>query len=638
VQTLAQDGHKPVSQLSILPEAERELVLRGFNATRTDYPQDALIHGLFERHAEERAEAIALEYENLSLSYGELNARANQLARHLVEMGVKPDRRVAIFVPRGLEMVIALLATLKAGGAYVPLDPSYPAERLAHMLQDSAPVVVLTQVALQGQLAFADTVTPRVLLDEQEWPASAWGRLSADNLDAQALGLNASHLAYIIYTSGSTGKPKGVMIEHQNLHNQIHALQVRYGLKPTDRVLQFAALSFDMSVEEIFGALLSGGALVLRTDAWLTDPLQFCALCEKEQISVANFPTQFWQHLAQKQDVQIPLCLRQIMIGGEAVSPAVLRAWWDRPGYRPTLFNAYGPTEVTVNACILECLSSTSVNSIGRPISNTQIYILDRQRQPVPVGVPGELYLGGAGVARGYLNRADLTAERFITDPFSEYPGARLYRTGDLGCWTAEGTIEFLGRNDHQVKIRGFRIELGEIEAQLSRLAGVQEAVVIAREEGSGEKRLIAYVIPEGRQGSGAERLDVADLRAQLAQLLPAYMVPAAFVQLSAMPLTPNGKLDRNALPEPEGDAFAQRQYEAPEGEMEAALAQIWSDLLKVEKVGRQDNFFDLGGHSLLAVTLLERMRQKGLALEVRTLFAHPHLGEFAARVREIEY
>jgi amino acid adenylation domain-containing protein len=614
------DDSQAVDRLSLLSADERHRVLAEWNATDQDYPADRCVHELFEARTERTTGAVAVVFGDRQLSYGDLNTQANRLAHHLRGLGVKPDDRVAICVERSVEMVIGLLAILKAGGAYVPLDPAFPAERLAFMLKDSTPVVLLTDRAGKTVLAGCGVNVPAIDLAE----AHLWAGKPAANLDCASFGLNSRHLAYVIYTSGSTGVPKGVMVEHRGVVNQVAALQKRYALLSDDRILQFSSTTFDMSVEEIFGALVSGASLILRTDAWLIGDT-FWTLCHQWRISVANLPALFWQQLGQGNIDAIPSGLRLVSIGGEAASGTAIAAWFQREGHLPRLFNAYGPTEATVNAAINEITShNLNSNCIGRPISNTRIYILDGHGEPVPVGVAGELYIGGAGVARGYLNRPELTAERFLPDPFAGKPDVRMYRTGDLGRWLSDGTIEFLGRNDFQVKIRGFRIELGEIEARLEKHPAVRQAAVAVRDDQPGEKRLVAYYA--GEDGVGAQ-----ELRAHLDAALPDYMVPAAYVRLDRIPLTPNGKLDRQALPAPDGDAYARSGYEPPVGATEEKLARIWAELLGVEQVGRHDNFFELGGHSLLAVTLISRLRQT-LSIEVplAEVFAGPTLSDLA--------
>ncbi|WP_413791435.1 amino acid adenylation domain-containing protein [Pseudomonas sp. N4] len=613
------DATQPVATLPLLDNQQRRQLLGGFNQTHAPFAEGMLLQDWFEQHVQKRPQAIAVQAEELRLSYAELNTRANRIAHRLIAAGLRPDERVALLVERSPDMIVGILAILKAGGAYVPLDPNYPQDRLQHMLDDSTPRVLLTQGYLIETMAeqLPALHMPQLLLDD---PADG------DDSNPRVEGLTSRHLAYVMYTSGSTGKPKGVMLEHRSVCNQVGALQERYGLNPQDRILQFATMTFDMSVEEIFGALLSGATLVLRSDAWIAGTAAFAALCEQHAISVANLPTVFWQQVARDAHVALPACLRQFMIGGEAVGKQAVSQWFARAGHRPALFNAYGPTEATVNASIRRMESDhDDFRSIGKPLRNTQLHVLDALGDLVPMGVAGEIHIGGVGVARGYLNRHELTAERFIADPFSTDPDARLYKTGDLGRWCADGTLQYLGRNDDQVKIRGFRVELGEIEAVLAGCAGVREAVVVAQESKPGQsdsKRLIAYLC--------GEPVPVEQLRVALLAALPEYMVPSAFVQLETLPLTPNGKLDRRALPAPGQEAFASRAYEAPRGEIEQIVANVWQDLLGIEKVGRHDRFFELGGHSLLAVSLIDRLRQHGLSASVRTVFTAPSVREMA--------
>uniref|UniRef100_UPI000AC1C4AF non-ribosomal peptide synthetase n=1 Tax=Pseudomonas syringae pv. coryli TaxID=317659 RepID=UPI000AC1C4AF len=612
------DATQTLTRLPLLTEAQRKQVLHDWNPSAVDYPREALVHQLVERHAAQSPDAIALVHEDQHLSYAQLNRRANQLAHALIAQGVLPDARVAVCLPRGMEMVIALLAVLKAGGAYVPIDPDYPLERIDYLLDDSQPQLLITRTALPSALPVLDLDAAE---DGAPWPDV--------NPDPRFLGLDAQHLAYVIYTSGSTGKPKGVMIEHRHVCHQVFALQSTYHLSARDRVLQFAPFTFDMSVEEIFGALCSGAALVLRTPAWISDASTFWHLCQRNAITVANLPVVFWNTLLREKQACIPDCIRQIMIGGEAVSQAAIEVWYARDGWLPALFNAYGPTEATVNATVHLIERVNTPGCIGRPLPNTRVYVLDHAAQPVPVGVIGELYIGGAGVARGYLNRAQLTATCFVDDPFAEQPAARMYKTGDRVRWHADGSLEYLGRNDNQVKIRGFRIELGEIEARLRSHAAVTDAVVSAWQEAAQETRLVAYYL-------AAEAQDASQLRAWVAQQLPDYMLPAAWVHLTAWPLNSNGKLDRRALPAPGAAAFASQGYVAPQGEPETTLAMLWADVLGVERVGRHDNFFTLGGHSLLAVQLVSRIRQMmGRAVSLSALFAQPLLADFATVVEQ---
>ncbi|WP_122826964.1 non-ribosomal peptide synthetase, partial [Burkholderia pseudomallei] len=655
VDALERDPHGALRQLDILPEVEREEVVRRWNAGEKARPSRLCLHELFERQAARAPDAIAVIQDERALTYAELNRCANRLAHYLRARGVRGGDRVALYARRSPELLIGMLATLKAGGAYVPLDPGYPAERLTHILLDSAPVVVLRDAAASDDVLVrlnAGTLILDLHADDERWSAQPSGNLKLCGSHEPDVG--ARRLAYVIYTSGSTGAPKGVMVEHASVVNQIGALTEYLELDASDRVLQFSNIAFDASVEEIFATLTCGATLVLRTDRWLADAETFWALCGAQRISIVDLPAQFFGQLALSGRRAVPTGVRCVVIGGEAVGASALDAWFAEEGRRPRLFNTYGPTETTVSVTVHEVRGRhDDANVIGRPIANTRVYVLDAWLRPAPIGVAGELYIGGVQVARGYLNRPELTRERFIDDPF--VAGGRLYRTGDLARWRTDGRLEYLGRNDFQVKIRGFRIELGEIEAQLAKVAGVREVVVLARDSASEvhdsatehatpdalspspetstatatatatEKRLVAYYTGDA---------DVVALRAQAAQHLPSYMVPSAYVRLDAWPLTPNGKLDRRALPAPADDAYARAEYEAPRGAKEEALAAIWRELLHVERVSRHDNFFELGGHSLLAIGVIERMRREGLHTDVRSIFNAQTLSDLAARAQ----
>ncbi|ARN83876.1 hypothetical protein B1812_21570 (plasmid) [Methylocystis bryophila] len=585
-----------------------------WNQTAADYPRDRLLHELFEDRAAQTPAATAVVFEDAQLAYGELNARANQLAHHLRSLGVGPDALVGICVERSLEMVVGLLAILKAGGAYLPLDPDYPRERIGFMLEDAKPRLVLTQARLRDRLP--ERVNA-LLLDAHDHTIST---LSPDNPVPVAAPHN---LAYVIYTSGSTGAPKGVGVSHGGIVNRIAWMQARYELEPSDAVLQKTPSSFDVSVWEFFWPLAVGARLVVAAVGDHRLPQRLAALIEREGVTTLHFVPSMLQAFVSRFALSQFKSLRRVICSGEALPAALARR--DAPQLR--LHNLYGPTEASVDVTAYDCGAeeTTGYAPIGRPIWNTQIYLLDGRMQPVPIGAAGELYIGGAGLARGYLGRADLTAERFLPDPFGG-AGARLYRTGDLARHRADGDIEFLGRIDHQVKIRGFRIELGEIEAALSRIAGVREAAVLAREDQPGDKRLVAYVA--GREGTTPA---AGELRAALQAHLPDYMLPSAFVTLDALPLTANGKVDRKALPAPDLGALQAHRYVAPRTATEAALCRIWAQTLGLERVGVEDNFFELGGHSLLAVTLIERMRQEGLQADVRALFVSPTPAALAA-------
>jgi amino acid adenylation domain-containing protein len=617
---------KPVRALEILPLSERRQLLYEWNNTKTTFPADKCVHELFEEQAEKTPEAVAVAFEAEFLSYGALNRRANQVARYLRELGVRADDRVAICAERSLDMVVGLLATLKAGGAYVPLDPAFPPDRLRFMLEDSAPVVLLTQTRLEESFQ-SDNGRPIVLLDGVD---AAWMTLYGDrNPSSDEIGVTAQNLVCIIYTSGSTGTSKGVAVQHIGIVNLVHDWTIRFGNRVRRDALQaslWTSFGFDVSFFELFAGFCLTATVNIVPEQIRGDARALFAWFVAHNIAFGYLPPLFIRDEQHTQASISPLPLELVLVGVESsIESALYQLERNTPGLQ--VVNGYGPAETTVFSTTYPEIVNRSRNTpIGRPLANTRIYILDARGEPVPVGVTGELYIGGAGVARGYLNRPELTAARFLKDPFTDDPNARMYRTGDLGRCLADGNIEFLGRNDFQVKIRGFRIELGEIEARLSEHEGVQEAVVLAREDTPGDKRLVAYYTAREQNSGGTEAL-----RAHLAAKLPEYMVPAAYVRLESLPLTANGKLDRKALPAPEGDAYVVRQYEAPQGAIEELLAGIWAELFNRERVGRHDNFFELGGHSLMAVTLVERLARAGLKADVRALFGTPTLAELAA-------
>ncbi|MEL5545545.1 amino acid adenylation domain-containing protein [Serratia nevei] len=621
-QALEQAPETPVCSLAVVPEAERELLLHGWNRTERDYPLDQTLAALFEQQVCRTPDAIALVSGAESLSYAQLNARTNRLAHALIARGVGPDSRVAVCAERGLNMVTALFGILKAGGAYVPLDPAYPGERLQYILQDADPVLLLADAA--GRAALGEPATPQLALE-----AALPDTLSAENPERRA---QASHLAYVIYTSGSTGKPKGAMNEHRGVVNRLVWMQEAYGLTAADTVLQKTPFGFDVSVWEFFWPLMVGARLVMAKPEGHKDPDYLSRAIEQYGVTTLHFvPSMLQSFLADGQAATRCGQVVRVMCSGEAL-PAALVAEFYRRLPQAELHNLYGPTEAAVDVTAWHCSREADRVSvpIGRPIANTRIYLLDEHGQPVPLGAVGELYIGGVQVARGYLNRPELTAERFLSDPFA--PGGRMYRTGDVARYLANGDIEYLGRNDQQVKIRGFRIECGEIEAVLATHPAVREAVVDARAVGD-DKRLVAWVVPAA--GVAEETLAGA-LRQHVSAALPDYMVPSAWVVVAALPLSPNGKLDRRALPEPQG-AQSQAAYEAPQGEHETLLAAIWRELLNVEQVGRHDNFFELGGHSLLAVRLTNRLQQVEWQLPLQTLFANPTLLALAQQLRRTD-
>jgi len=611
-----------VGEVSLSTEADRTL-LQQWNAEVPSYLSRDTIHGLFESRATAQPEATALIFEGEHLSYGELNRRANQLAHRLLGLGICPDDRVAICVERGLDMIIGLLGILKAGAGYVPIDPTYPQERIHYTLRDSTPMAVLVQPST------------REVVGELSVPLIDLGSVTLQDesvANPQVPDLTSSHLAYVIYTSGSTGLPKGVMVEHRNVTRLLSATQRWFGFNERDVWALFHSFAFDFSVWEIWGALFHGGQLLVVPQLTSRAPDECYALLCHTGVTVLNqTPSAFRSLIAAQGRSGLVHSLRQVIFGGETLEPAILKPWYARSANAATqLVNMYGITETTVHVTYraLEAADALWLGSspIGKRIADLRLYVLDTRGRPVPPGVEGELYVGGAGVARGYLNRPELNRERFLADPFDSTPGGRMYRTGDLGRWLADGSIDYLGRNDDQVKIRGFRIELGEIEARLAACDGVRDAVVIAREDDAGDKRLVAYLIASEEDGP-----NVADLRTQLLLSLADYMVPSAFVILERFPLTSHGKLDRKALPAPDAEAFARGDYEAPQGATEIVLARLWSELLGIERIGRHDQFFELGGHSLLAVKLIERMRQIGLSADVGVLFGQPTLAVLGA-------
>ena len=622
-----------VSELPLLTQQERHQLLFEWNNTFAKYPQDKCIHQLFEEQVELTPDAVAVVFEGTQLTYRELNARANQLAHYLLSLGVKPETLVGICVERSLEMIVGLLGILKAGGAYVPLDPAYPSERLAFMLEDSAVPVLLTQQRLVDRLPQHEAQI--VCLDTQ-WEAIA--QYSSQNI---AGGVNAENLAYVIYTSGSTGKPKGVIIQHRSLVNYTTAVCIEYEIEKCDRFLQFSSISFDVSAEEIYTSLIKGATLVLRTDSMLDSIGVFLQKCRDWEITVLALPTAYWHELTaflNKETFALSPSLRLVIIGGEKALPERLKTWIEYVGQRVRLVNNYGPTEATVGATIYDCSALDSASTqvpIGRPIRNVQTYILDRYQQPVPIGVPGELHIGGDGLARGYLNRPDLTQEKFISNPFSNEPGLSLYKTGDQVRYLPDGNIEYLGRIDNQVKIRGFRIELGEIEAMLAQHPDVREAVVVVREDVPGHKSLVSYLVLHQNPAP-----TVNQLRDFLKQKLPNYMVPSTFVMLEALPLTPNGKVDHKSLPAPDLNSLLQKSdFVAPGTPTEELVASIWAKVLGVEQVGINDNFFELGGHSLLATQLLSQVSDTcGVDLPLSKFFEAPTVASISNYIEAISW
>jgi amino acid adenylation domain-containing protein len=639
VQALEEGGQSQAMRVNVLSVKERAQVLTGFNQTAAARQPGVLIHQLFEAQAKLRPGAVAVEMGKQALSYQQVNQAANQLARHLRQLGVGQEQRVALCFERSVDMIVAMLAVLKAGGAYVPVDPAYPSERISYMLGDANPAVVLTQQALVAQLPKGQALVLALDVDQPAW-------LCEDdaNLDSDGMGLHANALAYVIYTSGSTGQPKGVTVEHACVANIARTQQEVLGLCPESRILQFASMSFDASVWECTMAWGVGATLVLASKEQVLPGQALYDTLRSHGITHATLPPIAVSMMPGQEGLEH---LSHLIVGGEAC-PASLPAQWARSDRGQHLINVYGPTETTACVTMHWCRPDDGVPPIGRPMANIQLYVLDEAGEPVAQGVSGEIYIGGAGVARGYLGRPELTAERFVPDGFSGVAGARLYRTGDVGRWRADGVLEYQGRNDHQVKIRGFRIELGEVESALLRCAGVREAVVLAREDEPGRKRLVAYVtahdatrdaardvVSDAAIEATAQAPDewIAGLRSELRAKLPEHMIPSALVRLDQLPLTPNGKLDRAALPEPDATAQSglhRQGFEAPQGPIEVALARIWCDLLGLPQVSRHDRFFDLGGHSLLIVQMIERLRQCELHADVRSVFSAGSLADLA--------
>ncbi|WP_122298060.1 amino acid adenylation domain-containing protein, partial [Pseudomonas savastanoi] len=571
------------------------------------------LHSLIEAQVQATPDAPALIFAAEQLSYAQLNARANQLAHRLREAGVGPDVLVGICVERSVDMVIGLLAIIKAGGAYVPLDPDYPEDRLAYMMQDSGVGLLLTQSALLQRLPVQ--VQSLCLDQEGDWLAG-YSTANPENLS------HPLNLAYVIYTSGSTGKPKGAGNSHRALVNRLHWMQKAYALDGSDTILQKTPFSFDVSVWEFFWPLMTGARLAVALPGDHRDPERLVQTIREHQVTTLHFVPSMLQAFLTHPQVESCNSLRRVVCSGEAL-PAELAGQVLKRLPQAGLFNLYGPTEAAIDFTHWTCTPDDVLSvPIGRPIVNLKTHILDDGLLPAAQGVAAELYLGGIGLARGYHNRAALTAERFVPDPFDEQ-GGRLYRTGDLARYRDEGVIEYAGRIDHQVKIRGLRIELGEIEASLLEHENVQEAVVVDVDGPSG-KQLAAYLVAEH---SGDNLRDA--LKVYLKETLPDYMVPTHFVWLASMPLSANGKLDRKALPTPDASQL-QRQYVAPSTEQEQQMAAIWADVLKVERVGLSDDFFELGGHSLLATQLISRIHTGlGIDIPLRLIFEKPQLNEF---------
>ena len=635
MESLADDLEQPVNSVNVLSEREKHLLLREWNQTSPAATDLKPVYLSIEERAATTPGALAVVQEGQSLTYGELNARANQLARVLrTAMMAEPAQTegcatplVGICLERSIDMIVAVFAVLKAGAAYVPLDPTYPTNRLSLMLEDSRVSLVLTRQNLRERLP--EFKGQAIALDAK---ADEIALQSVENLE---LDVTLKNLAYVMYTSGSTGTPKGVMIEHHALANFVNSASAHYEVTAEDRVLQFASLSFDTSAEEIYCALVCGATLVLRADAMITSPKQFLESCAALGITMLDLPTGYWHHLVNaivEDDLQVPGSLRLVILGGEQAHAEHVTKWLERAGRNTRLVNTYGPTEATVVTTTFDLTEHRdgAVVAIGRTIAGTSVYVLDDARQPAPVGIPGELYIGGAGVARGYLNRPELTAQKFIANPFGE---GRLYRSGDLVRYQADGNLEFLGRADNQVKIRGFRIELEEIEEAIRSHVTVTDAIVKVIEDSDGDKRLCAYVVFDG-EGAG----ELNDLRSFLKGKLPPHMVPGIFTMLDRLPLTANGKVDRRALPDPSHEQQRTEGFIGPRTPTEELVASAWCQALKLSRVSMDDNFFELGGHSLLAARVFTEL-QKTVTIELNLIdiFNAPTVAGLANLIYERE-
>ena len=600
IQSAVENPEQPVSRLQMLTTTERHQLVFEWNKSAVEYKASKCIHEMVEAQVERTPEAVAVRYEDQSLTYDELNQRANKLAHHLRKQGVGPETLVAMCMERSLEMIVAILAILKAGGAYLPLDLSYPSERLAFMIEDANPPVVITQENLEARLPKHKA---QIICVDRDWPV-----IAQESCENPKGGAAPDNLAYVIYTSGSTGKPKGCLITHFNVVRLFQATWDWYRFDERDVWTMFHSYAFDFSVWEIWGALFYGGRVVVVPYLVSRSPEAFYRLLHDQRVTVLNqTPSAFRQLIRAEDSVGVQdLALRYVIFGGEALEMQSLKPWYERHGdQKPVLVNMYGITETTVHVTYrpLSLGDTTRGSVIGRSIPDLQLYVLDQHRQPVPIGVAGEMYVGGAGVARGYLSRPELTSQRFIPDPFRSHPGARLYKTGDLARFLPDGDMEYLGRIDHQVKIRGFRIELGEIESVLASHPAIHHNIVMAREDDSGDKRLVAYIVPKPSQ-----QLSIADLRSYVRQSLPEYMVPSLFSVLAAFPLTPTGKIDRGALPPPLPERRDQSAMIAPRNERETFLLSVFREILHVESISVTDDFFDLGGHSLMAARLVSRI------------------------------
>ncbi|MEO7326949.1 MAG: amino acid adenylation domain-containing protein, partial [Minicystis sp.] len=610
---LAESPERPLRELSMLHDQEKEQLLTGWNATDVAYPGETRLHELVEAQVKKTPEATAVVFEGKTLSYRALNEQANRLAHHLQRLGVGPDVTVGVCLDRSLELVVALLSVLKAGGAYVPLDPSHPKDRLDFMMAEAKASVLLTQDRLLGSMPAGATLLALDTLN-----------LGGESAEEAVCKATSESLAYVIFTSGSTGRPKGAMIPHRAIVNHMRWMATTWPLGAGDTVLQKTPMSFDASVWEFYASLMSGARLVIARPEGQKDPAYLVEAIIEHKVTVLQLVPSMLELLLEEPGLERCASLKLLYCGGEALRRSLVERVWDCLP-QASVVNLYGPTEAAIDATSWvshRAATASLMEPIGRPIANMRAYALDASMQPVPVGVAGELHLAGAGVGRGYVNRPELTAERFVTNPFG---GGLLYKTGDLARFLPSGALEYLGRIDQQVKVRGHRIELGEIEAVLQQNPAIQTSVTMVREDSPGNPRLVAYLVPTG------DSLNVGELRAFLKAKLPDYMIPAAFVWLMELPLLASGKVDRRALPMPdEVRPELDEDYVAPRKHLEAELAAIWTSLLRVPKVGIHDNFFALGGDSILSIQIVSRANQAGIRLTPRQVFQHQTIAELA--------
>jgi amino acid adenylation domain-containing protein len=620
---MIESADQSLARLPLLNEADRRQLAVDWNRTAADYPRNLCVHQLFEAQARKTPDAIAAAFESEQLTYRDLDRRANHLANYLRSTGVNPGVMVGVFVERSLDMIVALLGVMKAGGAYVPIDPTYPAERISFVLNDASVPLLLTQESLFKTVNIG--AARRIFLDTE------WTTIARHSSDAPPIATTADDLAYVIYTSGSTGKPKGVEISHRAVVNLLLSMSKKPGLKANDTLLAVTTLSFDIAGLELFLPLAVGAKLVIASREAAADGNFLLSRIVSSGATVMQATPVTWKLLIEAGWEGKPAL--KVLCGGEAFPRDLANELVRRA---PSVWNMYGPTETTIWSSTLQVKAGEGPVPIGPPIDNTQFYVLDAANQLVPIGVAGELHIGGDGLARGYFHRPELTAEKFVSDPFRSNIGsntglttsARMYKTGDLVRRAPDGTIEFLGRLDHQVKLRGFRIELGEIETALARYPGVREAVVIVREDIPGDKRLVAYVT------SDQQAITVATVREALTGKLPNYMLPSAVVRLDAMPLTPNGKIDRKALPAPDTGRSARREFVAPRTEQEKTLSAIWAEVLHLERVGIQDNLFELGADSLHIFQIVARAGKAGMKIPPALILKHRTIAAVLAQLK----